>query len=96
MQPSFQEVESFEVETNQNPKIQSSVSSLVERGQNQSSAVLVYSLEATDLSQKPGTLHSVCAVEVTDLNQRLSGSHLQNGILPAFSVQERGLSHIHF
>jgi hypothetical protein len=74
--PSFQEADSFEVETDQNQKIWSSVSSLVVRGQNQSFVVLVYSVEATDLNQNPGALTFVYAVEEKDLNQRLSGSHL--------------------
>lgn len=70
--------DSLEAETDQNQKIWSSVSSLVERGQNQSSSALVYSLEVTGPIQNPGALDAVYVEAVKDLNQRLSGSHLWN------------------
>lgn len=76
MKPSFLEVDSFEVETDQNQKIGPSVSSLVETGQNQSSDVQVYSVEVTDLSQNPCALNFAYVEEEKDLNLRLSDCHL--------------------
>lgn len=94
MQPAFREADFSWVETDPNQETWSPVSSLVERGQNQSFGAEVYSVEETDLNQNPEAL-DFYAVEEKDRNQRLSGSHLQNGILPVFFVVEKDPSHTH-
>lgn len=64
------------METGQNQRIWPSVSSLVERGQNQSCGAQVYFVEVTDLNQNPGALNLVSSAEEKGLNQRLSDCHL--------------------
>lgn len=64
------------METDQNQKIGPAVSSLVGRGQNQSSGAEVYSVGVTDRNPNPGALNFVYVEEEKDLNQRLSYGHL--------------------
>lgn len=73
--PSVPRAASCEAGTYQNQKTRAAVSSVVERGQSQSSGVGVCSAEVTGLSQNPGALNLVYSVEVTDLNQKLSDRH---------------------